>query len=58
MTKKGKAGHTPLSKAKTAAIKKIIMDAIKNDSKAEATYALDVVRKIWCRAIGTGSKGQ
>jgi len=45
LTKKGKAGHTPLSKAKTAAIKKIIMDAIKNDSKAEATYALDVVRK-------------
>merc|ERR1711871_1019187 len=45
LTKKGKAGHTPLSKAKTAAIKKIIMDAIKNDTKAEATYTLDLVRK-------------
>ena len=29
----------------TAAIKKIIMDAIKNDTKAEATYTLDLVRK-------------
>jgi len=45
LTKKGKAGHTPLSKAKTTAIKKIIMDAIKHDSKAEATYKLDVVKK-------------
>ena len=45
LTKKGKAGHSPLSKAKTAKIKKFIMDAINGNASAKVAYEFDEMKK-------------
>ena len=45
LTKKGKAGHSPLSKAKTAKIKKLIMDAINGNASAKVAYEFDEMKK-------------
>ena len=44
LTKKGKAGHSPLSKAKTAEIKKIIMDAINGKADEKVTYEFEELK--------------
>jgi ankyrin repeat protein len=45
LTKKGKAGHSPLSKAKNAKIKKFIMDTINGNAGAKLVHDFEMLKQ-------------